>query len=1400
MLDRSAAAPLGCASGEGGFMSCPPNSGSPPVDPPPVPPGAPAGAGPGPNGGPPGDPWSPDAVGEPPPPDEPPVQPTADDGNTCGAAVEAAGNPIFTATGNKFQQEVDYRGPHGLNLVRRYNSSLPGWVHNYSVRVFAGAALARVIRPDGRAHLFSGNGAGEWTGEAAARERLFKLAPADASQPSWKYVTANNATEWYDAQGRILSITRNGGMSYTFEQRDGLLRSVRDSFGAALQFAYDGQNRLVGVTTPEATTITYGYDGQGRLSQVGYPDGSSRSYLYEDTSYPLALTGLVDERGIRLATWAYDAAGRAVSSEHAGGVDRYQLVFNSDGSVVVTDPLGMTRTQAYSKAGARQVFAGQIQPCTNCSRDAASNVVDAATGLLVQSTDYLGVATLFTNDLQRKLPVTVTRAAGRPEQQLRRSDWAPNVRLPALVSEAGRTTAYSYDDAGNKLSQTVTDLASGQARSWQWTYTAQGLVATMTDPKGAMWSFGYDSAGNRVSVTNPLGQQTSASYDAAGRITSQTAPNGMVTTFAYDGRGRLVQQVRGGDSSSYGYTPAGQLASATMPNGYQVSYSYDAAQRLVGASDNRGASVQYTLDAAGNRVREEVRDASGAIALVTSRVINSLNQVAALQGAAGQTTALAYDGNGEPVAQTDPLNQTTRQSLDGLRRPVATTFADNTSATQAWNQLDQLTRVTDPKGVATAYQTNAFGEVVSESSPDIGSMRYQRDAAGEVTGITDAVGNVTAITRDALGRPTTIEYSSDNLAAFSYDQGQAGYLSKIDDKSGSTTYVRDAQGRVLAKTQAVNDNPARPSQFKVQYGYTGGELASITYPSGLKVTYNRVAGRIAGIDVQEPSSNPLRSKPVVPFVSNITHTALGQPRTWAWTSGDQASRTFDTDGRMSATEFSSYVYDAAGRITGITQGLWASRAAGPAAGKQAYTTPVSWTAGYDSRNRLTSLARDGASSRYTYDANSNRLTAVDSATSDSDLDGVLDAGDFTQSTSQTLNVEAASNRLLGLAQTVARTQNGKTRSVLTTFSYSLDANGAMTGDGLRTFEYDAARRLSKVRISRDREAARVGYLHNALGQRVFKTEATADQTVPDRAVLGQGFIDWLQANFRWMFLADRESNSVGTAFVYDEAGSLLGEYDNGSSAGRGAQEYIWLPTDDGQAIPIGIYSRNRFYAVHADHLGTPRLITDDDNKPVWQWPYSAFGSNKPTGVLKATPNPKATGSKQDVALNATDTALEVNLRFPGQYFDEESNLSYNYFRSYNAAQGRYSQPDPIGLDGGWNRFSYVRGNPLSMSDPEGLLGRAPGKGPSPPLPYAPGFSPQMCNGYYSPGTTLNLICSNTGDEPVANCARQCLHDALPVNSCGKTNPVQSMTQPPASWYYDDHPRCWSQCRWPLGQP
>ncbi|MCW5649445.1 MAG: hypothetical protein KIS62_06860 [Ramlibacter sp.] len=237
------------------------------------------------------------------------------------------------------------------------------------------------------------------------------------------------------------------------------------------------------------------------------------------------------------------------------------------------------------------------------------------------------------------------------------------------------------------------------------------------------------------------------------------------------------------------------------------------------------------------------------------------------------------------------------------------------------------------------------------------------------------------------------------------------------------------------------------------------------------------------------------------------------------------------------------------------------------------------------------------------------------------------------------------------------------------------------------------------------EAAQVRYLHNALGQRTFKSEPEAQQTLPSETELGQDFISWLKSNFKWLFAQAQANTSIGTGYTFADGHlpewAVLGEYDNGSAAGKGRSEYLWLPTDDGQAIPVGMFRNGKFFAIHTDPLGTPRLMTNEANQPVWQWPYSAFGNNKPTGILKATPNPKAAISNQPVLLKAT-AATEMNLRFPGQYADDEAGSFYNYQRSYLASQGRYTQFDPIGLAGGPNGYLYAGANPLRYTDPKGL--------------------------------------------------------------------------------------------------
>jgi RHS repeat-associated protein len=78
-------------------------------------------------------------------------------------------------------------------------------------------------------------------------------------------------------------------------------------------------------------------------------------------------------------------------------------------------------------------------------------------------------------------------------------------------------------------------------------------------------------------------------------------------------------------------------------------------------------------------------------------------------------------------------------------------------------------------------------------------------------------------------------------------------------------------------------------------------------------------------------------------------------------------------------------------------------------------------------------------------------------------------------------------------------------------------------------------------------------------------------------------------------------------------------------------------------------------------------------------------------------------NRRSLRRRASGRSVVYNLRFPGQYYDAETGLNYNYARDYDSSTGRYVESDPIGLKGGsYSTYNYVRGNPVSGADPLGL--------------------------------------------------------------------------------------------------
>jgi RHS repeat-associated protein len=1287
------------------------------------------------------------------------------------------GNPIDPASARKDQLETDYtdNAPHALSLTRIYRSTLDAapagmggaWSHGYagSVSLSTDSKQATVNLGDGTRMAFSrSNDTSPWVvSSSATPDQLAQTGDTftytrDADNSRWTFTnTVPGSLPILNA--RLTSITQRNGwtISLTYNAAGQLVQAT-NAFARSLLLAYNASGQLGQVTLPDGKLINYTFGSNGAIQSVGYPDNTTKQYLYELPAFPQALTGITNEANQRYATFSYDALGRAVGTQHAGGVDNYQLSYPADaasaipaqGSLVasgqpidpaifrtsaqVTDPLGNVRTVQFQGGDGNVRVLGQTSPAGG-SLFATRDFGQGST-MPTAETDYLGFITQTTWDTARRLPLAVTRAASRPEAQTVQTQWHPTLRLPTLVTEQGRTVAYTYDALGNKLTETVTDtsVAPNTARTSAWVYNAQGLVALETAPNGAKTSYTYNTAGNPLSSTNALGHTTTFAYAGAdglaGRVTSMLAPTGLATSYTYDPRGRLLSQTQAVGTTTlatlYTYTPSGQLASASLPSGHQISYSYDAAQRLVGWQDNRGARGVYTLDAMGNRTVEQITNSAGQVVWQLARSINALNRIASetVGAAAGAVnsnlaTSYGYNANGSLVSEANALAQSTQYGLDGLRRVTAITNAQNATANLAYNALDAVTSAKDFKGVTTATPRDALGNATATSSPDAGAQSAQYDTLGLPKQIIDALGQATNITRDALGRPTLITQADGRSTQLRYDlagtaynatgspSASKGYLSEILDTTDKTSYLRDGFGRILKKTQQLAPFSAGTAKT-VQYSYatspTGqgagnGLVSSITYPNGSKLSYvYSAAGQISQLNW---GANPL--------VTNIQYTPLGQPSAWNWEFADTsattvvpASRVYDSAGRLVQNELGTYTYDSAGRITSLTQQLYKPSNTTTSSTAITATTAV-YSIGYDSLGRISSFSRAGGTGAastapiptqtaiFTYDANGNRLSTIQTTGS----------GATASNTNRTYTVDPTSNRLLGFAQTL--TTGTATGGTTANVSYSYDANGSILKDGLRSYEFDAANRLADVTTGAGIDAPTTRYVHNALGQRLFKTEPQFPPVASGSNPNDPAVIQILTSFFASLWggsttvAAPGTGEKLGFQYYYDEDGNLLGEIGAGGASSTGNAFYVYLPTPSGP-MPIAAVINAKQYAVHTDHLNTPRRLTQSDKRIAWQWAFSAFGDEQPTTGAKRYVDSATTPN----AGSTTIADVTFNLRYPGQYFDKESGLSYNYFRSYDSRTGRYSQSDPIDLDGGWNRFAYADGNPLLIVDPSGL--------------------------------------------------------------------------------------------------
>lgn len=1204
------------------------------------------------------------------------------------ASCTLVGDPVDFSTGDQYEAETDV-DLSWISFDRYYHSASSnaaagfgyGWTHSHDIRLaiqgISDPTLG-LVQANG-SHLPFHNLGAYYEAVDGSGDRI------TASGTNW-VLQRSSGSLTFNAVGQLLEHHSDSGevLTYSYDAI-GRLTTIAHSTGRSLVIVYSGVSAaapIASISSMGKVLATYTYTTQGQVSTVTYPDNGVRTYHYEDANFPQNLTGISIEGGVRYSTFAYDSQGRSVSAQLTGGVDGVTVAYSAQGGAVVTDALGDATNYGLDTAGAatKPRKAGNLidskgtvaRTYYDDGSDFRRRIKTVKDRKLVETNHIYGEITDAVTG-QPAWTHTITEAVNKPEARISedRRDSASNRLI--LTKVANRETRITRNVRQQPVTVTVRDTLSNQTRTTTYAYCEAtdvaasnsecpilGMVKSVDGPRTdvnditTIKYYGSDDPicasqpaacsyrkGDLRKVIDALGRATEFfGYDPLGRAKSVTDPNGVITDYEYDPRGWLTAtKVRGADVNSENddrvtrveYWPTGAVKKVTQPDGVFASFVYDDAQRLTEIHDataqNGGSVVRYTLDKAGNRKQEDIRDENGSLTRTMSRVFNTLGQLQTLKDSAQNATTFGYDVEGNPDQTTDALGRVTDQDYDPLNRLVQT-WQDvggfNAKTLMQYNALDQVTQVTDPKGLNTTYSYNGFGDQTQLSSPDTGITQYTYNAAGLVATKQDA--NDAAAHRytyDILNRPKTVSYTATGGPDVEYDYDTVntectpgetfalGRVTAMRTEGTELKYCYDRFSQLVRKVQVVAGK-----SFTLRYAYNaGGRLEYLTYPDGAVAEYSRDQnGQITTVRTQTAGGAQLG------VLNWGGYKPFGPAWFWYYGGQRQMVRHTDKDYRPTVVYDSgnvglslSYAYNAAGELTELKDGT--------------QTTALA-KYDYDTLGRL-AVTRDGTSNAaietYEYDLTGNRKKLTHGAV----------INDY---------IYPASNHRLSSIDIVGGSSVSR--------SYDAVGNTIAIGGTTKEYVYNANDRMKQVKQG---GVVTRGYRYNAKGERVA-------------AING-------------------DTGPVTIYTLYDEGGQWIGDYD---STGATIQQAIWmdnLPI----GLLDGAGTAQSLKYIEPDHLGTPRAVVDPNRGAsgvaIWTWDAKseAFGNSPPNqdpdqDGTSFVFNMRFPGQRYDVA-----TGLNYN------YFRDYDPASGRYLQSdpigmqgglntfAYVGNGPMSAVDPFGL-------------------------------------------------------------------------------------------------------------------------
>ena len=1023
-------------------------------------------------------------------------------------------------------------------------------------------------------------------------------------------------------------------------------------------------------------------ESPGPSSCVGNPVSvvSGNMYFDQTDAKVLGLGGLTFAR-------SYNSANRAISATLFGGgwfstyekrleVQSSSLLKLRRGNGVAayfSDPQGDLRFDATLPLSRESWIVKQPDGTyIRFFRKGGSEAYDAG-GRLTTMTDAIGNVTTLAYDGSSRLQ-TITAPSGRALTLA-----YVNNRPSTLSGPAGLIATYAYDASNRLAGVTYADTA---ASGYVFTYDpATGAVATVADLSGRfIEKHAYDGTGKastseiadgrelytftyqptQTVVTDALGNTTTYEYATFGgrrRVTRIVGPcdgcqgGTEVGRWTYDAWGATATNPIG-KVTTYEYKPGtGELLSVTQTGqglSRSTTYTYDTQGRVLTVSAADGGLTTYTYVTAGPDS-------------VTEKVTDTISR----------TTGIHYNTQGQPDTITSPrsTSEVTTLAYSSTTRDLLSVTVPNMTGpltTFTYDVMGRRKDVIDGANNKTTYVYDALGRVTKVTDPALKDTIYTYDKGGRLLTVKDALMRTTTYAYDAWGRLETVTDANTPTAGvthFGYDL-MSNLTSLTDARNKVTGFEYDAYNRVKKVVW-----PGDGSVFETFTYDAAGRLETRTDRKGVITTYEYDDLDRLTTKSYSDGTTPV-SYTVDPVGRVLTATNGTDTLTWAYDFAGQVR----SENSQKNGSFLEFDYDLAGNRISLKLG-----------------GQLVLSYGSDGAGRLTSMTRAGTNWTLTYDAASRRATLA-----------------HPNGVTTTYGYDVVS-RL-----TSAATKKGNQNRTTSTYTYDFVGNRLTKGgDFAEAYTYDPLYRLTLVKRG---NTTTESYSYDPVGNRLSALNSSpwayndwnelqslpgATFTYDPNGNMGTK----VDATGSWTYEWNAENqltrvlkNSAEVArYAYDPIGRRVEKVAGGvtttslydgedilrQTVGTNATTYIHGPGID-EPLASETAAGVRTY-LHSDGLGSIVKTTNSSGAVASTFKYNAFG------VLESgAPSPYA---------------------FTGREWEPESGLYYYRARYYDPKIGRFISEDPIGLDGGGNRYLYVENSPGNYVDPDGLL-----LIPPPPVP------------------------------------------------------------------------------------